>query len=111
METDYEFEGRTEVNFRWSEVKEKYLEFVATEKGGSWKEKWVSQRALTSIRDSEWKGRADWVGSTIEEMKTYIKDGYRPPELAKIDAYTPKVRRRKQFSDEEGDELQFDRAW
>jgi hypothetical protein len=64
---------------------------------------------------TKWKGRnydeKRFYGAYLEEMRTWIKQGYKPPRTGNPADYTPKVEKRRLIATDEGGELDFTLAW
>jgi hypothetical protein len=93
--------------FRWYELKDKFLKFTGD---GPEKGVWPTQPTMESLPRDEWTNTS-WVGDSVAGMRKKIRDGYNPPELVNIEKYTPMSDRRRIRPAEEGNEIDFTRAW
>ena len=90
-------------SFSWAEVKQRYIDLA----NGA---PWGSQPTLNRQGYSG-PGKSTWQGGTKEDMLGWLRDGYKPPQFLNLDAYTPKIERRRIIVSDEGEELHLDRAW
>ena len=72
----------------------------------------AKQKTVCEFIRGLWKSDPTWVGASVSEMETWIKDGYRVDGLSEISGtlIAAKPRRKLRFADE-GDELHLDLAW
>ena len=91
-----------EVTLDYADVKQKFLDTVSGRING------LNSRRWGTLVSREWKSQSDWVGCTIDDMRSWLSRGFQVEGLRNVSAdVNPNRKARKLKYSEEG-EMQID---